>query len=138
MGVLATFEKKAADQFAREFERLFYARDVAGLTSYYTEDAKLMVEEHPTMQGHRAIEEFWRAVFATVGSAKRSITIEEIEASGDLGYMVATVSLSIPLPGGQAINSTIKDITVWRREADGWRMAVDTSSRNAPLAMPGR
>lgn len=137
MGVLATFEKQEADQFAREFERLFYARDIAGLTSYYTEDAKLMVEERPTMQGHRAIEEFWRAVFATVGNAKRSITIEELEASGDLGYMVATVNLSIPLPDGQTINSTVKDITVWRREADGWRMAVDTSSRNAPLAMPG-
>lgn len=139
MGVLATFERQEAEQFAREFERLFYLRDAAAMASYYTENAKLMVEDQPTIHGRGAIEQFWVAACAAAGTISRTIAVEEVEASGDLGYLVSAVTLRIPVAGEQTITTTFKDVTVWKREPDGgWRLAVDVANRNAPLPTMGQ
>lgn len=138
MGALATFERREAEQFAREFERLFYLRDAAAMASYYTEDAKLMADDRPAIQGRRAIEEFWEAACAAAGTISRTIVIEEVETSGNLGYLVSAVTLRIPSAEEQASIITFKDVTVWKREADGgWRLALDIANRNAPLPIPG-
>ncbi len=135
---LVTFEWREAEEFAREFERLFYARDAAAMASYYTEDAKLMVDEQPTIQGRRAIEEFWQAAYAMAWTMTRTIAVEEVVASGDLGYLVARVTLRVPVAEGRTVVNIVKDVTVWKLETDGWRMAVDISNRDAPPATPLR
>lgn len=138
MGALATFERQEAERFAHEFERLFYLRDAAAMASYYSEDAQLMVDDRPAIQGRRAIEEFWKAACAAAGIITRIIAIEEVESSGDLGYLVSSVTLRVPVAEGQPIITTFKDVTVWKREPNGgWRLALDIANRNAPLPTSG-
>jgi hypothetical protein len=57
---LPTFEKQDVQQFARDFESLFYAGDAAAMASFYADDAKLMAEDTEPIVGRSAIERFWQ------------------------------------------------------------------------------
>jgi uncharacterized protein (TIGR02246 family) len=133
---LATFERQEVEEFTRNFESLFYAGDVATMASFYADDAKLMAEDTEPIQGRKAIERFWQVACdgAKTAKARRTITLQEIAASGDLGYGLGIVTLGIPQSGGQERKITFKFATIWRREDDGrWRLVVDISNRDAPL-----
>jgi ketosteroid isomerase-like protein len=76
-----------------------------------------------------AIERFWRKGIsqARAADAVRTIRLDEVTSSGDLGYALGVVVLRIP-PG---LELTTKYATIWQRDVDGrWRLAVDSSSPN--------
>jgi uncharacterized protein (TIGR02246 family) len=131
MAALASLEKQEVERFAREFETLFYQGDFTAMASYYTEDAQLMVEGRETIQGRAAIEQFWKAVCQVADKLKRSIEVQEIEASGDIGYLRSRVTLQMPAAEDQVMSSIFKDITIWKQGTDGrWQLAVDISNRD--------
>jgi uncharacterized protein (TIGR02246 family) len=136
---LATFDRQEADRFAREFEELFYRGDATTMTSFYTQDAMIIAPDSEAVRGPRAIEEFWNAACQAAQHTrmKRTVNVQHLERSGDLGYMVSTVILEIPGADGQPAIITFNDVTVWKTGADGrWRVAVDSASRTAPLQTP--
>jgi uncharacterized protein (TIGR02246 family) len=125
---LASLEHQAVKRFTREFEALFDAGDAAGMASYYAEDARLLAENAALVRGRDAIERFWRVAIgrARAANAIRTISLDEVTSSGDLGYALGTVVVRIP---GREL--TTKYATIWQRGADGrWRLAVDSSSPN--------
>ena len=98
-----------------------------------------MAPDSEAVQGRQAIQEFWQAACqaAQRTGMKRTITVERVERSGDLGYVVSTVTLEIPAAAGQPATTTFNDVTVWKTGADGrWRVAVDSANRTAPLQTP--
>jgi uncharacterized protein (TIGR02246 family) len=130
---LTSLERPSVEQFIREFESLFDAGDAAGMASFYAEDAKLLAENADLVRGRGAIERFWREAIdrARAANAVRTISLDEVTSSGDLGYALGTVVVRIP-PGREL---TTKYATIWQRDADGaWRLAVDSSSPNPPAA----
>jgi len=136
---LATFDRQEFDRFARAFEELFYRGDAATMTSFYTQDAVIMAPDSEAVQGPHAIQEFWQAACqaAQRTGMKRTITVQHMERSGDLGYVLSIVTLEIPADGGQPTSVTFNDVTVWKTGADGrWRVAVDSANRTAPLETP--
>jgi ketosteroid isomerase-like protein len=59
--------------------------------------------------------------------AERTIRLDEVISSGDLGYALGVVVVRIP--SGRELST--KYATIWQRDADGrWRLAVDSSSPN--------
>jgi uncharacterized protein (TIGR02246 family) len=129
---LTSLEQQSMAQFTREFESLFNAGDAAGMASFYAEDAKLLAENAELIRGRDAIEAFWRSAIdrARAADAVRTINLDEVTNSGDLGYALGTVVVRIPGRG----ELTTKYATIWQRDADGqWRLAVDSSSPN-PVA----
>lgn len=124
---LAAFGHPELEQFTRTFEELFYAADPVSMTSYYTDQAHLMADGMTPIQGHEAIEQFWRIAIdraAAVG-ARRTIQLHESHFSGELGYALCTVTVEIP----GHIRRAVWDTTVWRQGTDGrWRIAVDIST----------
>jgi ketosteroid isomerase-like protein len=139
---LTAFSPQQLEQFTREFECLFYAADPASMTSYYTEDARLMADGMHPVQGHASIMEFWHSAItrAAAASAQRTIHLHESHSSGDLGYALCTVTVRIPPTSGEAdaSDTTIAawDATIWQRDPDGnWRIAVDISTP-LPRAAP--
>ena len=133
---LRAFEKHEVEQFTRDFESLFYAGDAATMASFYAADAKLMAEDTNPILGRSAIEQFWKVVCeqARHANASREISLEEVTASGDLGYALGTVIVRVPQNGGQQREMTFKYATIWRREDDSrWRLLVDISNRNASV-----
>ena len=129
---LPTFDEPAIKGFAREFEQLFYGDGAAAMTEYYTEDGQIMADGMRPIRGRAAIAEFWRTAIgrATAAGARRTIEMHEWSSSGDLGYVLCTVTVDI---GEIAV--AVWDATIWRRDGDGlWRIAVDIST---PLPPPG-
>lgn len=101
------------------------------MTSYYTDHAQLMADSITPIQGHDAIEQFWRAAIdrAAAAGARRTIQLHESHCSGNLGYALCTVTVEIP---GLAHRASW-DTTVWQQSADGgWRIAVDISTPLPP------
>ena len=136
---LTTFDRQEIHRFARAFEDLFYRGDAATMTSFYTQDAMIMAPDSEAVRGRRAIQEFWNAACqaAQRTGMKRTINVQHVERSGDLGYAVTTVILEIPAADGPPATITFNDVTVWKTGADGrWRVAVDSANRTAPLQTP--
>jgi ketosteroid isomerase-like protein len=133
---LTAFSPEQLQQFTREFEELFDVGDPASMTSYYSEDAKLMADGMQPIEGRAAIMEFWHAAItraAAVG-ARRAIRLHESHSSGDLGYALCTVTVRIPPASGTTDTSiAVWDATIWRRDPGGsWRIAVDISTPLPP------
>jgi len=138
---LTAFNAGELQRFTQAFEELFYVADPASMTSYYTEDAKLMAEGIQPIEGHAAITEFWRAAItrAAAARARRTIRLHESHCSGDLGYALCTVTVDIPpagdAPGRGGTSVAVWDATIWQRGPDGgWRIAVDISTALPPAA----
>ena len=125
---LTSLEHEEVERFTHQFEALFNAGDAAGMAAFYAEDARLLAEHADLVQGRDAIERFWREAIsrARSASAVRTIRLDEVVSSGDLGYALGTVVVRIP--SGREL--TTKYATIWQRDADGWRLAVDSSSPN--------
>jgi ketosteroid isomerase-like protein len=63
--------------------------------------------------------------------------VRQVERSGELGDVLNTVILEIPVAGERVTTSTFNDFTVWKREDDaGWRVVVDSANRTAPPEPP--
>ncbi|WP_030437559.1 YybH family protein [Actinoplanes subtropicus] len=123
---LDTFDLAAIEGFTREFEQLFYGDGAGTMTEYYTADAQIMADGMRPIRGHAAIGEFWRTAIAraTAAGARRTIEMHEWSSSGDLGYVLCTVTVDL---GATAV--AVWDATIWRRDDDGrWRIAVDIST----------
>jgi uncharacterized protein (TIGR02246 family) len=130
---LASLDMQAVAQFTRDFETLFNDGDAGGMAACYTEDARLLAENAPLIRGRAAIEQFWGHAIerARAAGAVRTISVDEVTSSGDLGYALGTVVVRIP-PGRLL---TTKYAVIWQRDPDGrWRLAVDSSSPNPPQA----
>jgi uncharacterized protein (TIGR02246 family) len=126
---LASLGQEEVEQFTRRFEALFNAGDAAGMAAFYAEDARLLAEHADLVRGRGAIERFWHEAIsrARAASAVRTINLDEVISSGDLGYVLGTVVVRIP-SGRELVT---KYATIWQRDADGrWRLAVDSSSPN--------
>lgn len=131
MATLASLEPQDVERYARSFEALYYQGDFTTMASYYTEDAQLMVEGRAMVQGRQAIEQFWQAVCQLAGNMTRTIEVQEIVASGDLGYTRSRVTTRMQGPGDHVVTTISKDIAIWKRGSDGtWQLAVDISNHD--------
>ena len=131
MATLASLEPQDVERYAHSFETLYYQGDFTTMASYYTEGAQLMVEGREMVQGRQAIEQFWQAVCQLAGNMTRTIEVQEIVASGDLGYTRSRVTTRMQGPGDQVVTTISKDIAIWKRGSDGtWQLAVDISNHD--------
>jgi ketosteroid isomerase-like protein len=130
---LTALNQTELQQFASTFEQAFNQNDYKAMASFYAHNAVLIGDNTKTKDTQPAIEEFWKTAcghFATLG-VKRTIQIHHIDVSGDLGYVLGTVTLAIPNPNAQATTTLVRYVTVWRRQPDAlWRLVVDISNRD--------
>jgi uncharacterized protein (TIGR02246 family) len=130
MFALTSFDIDTAHEFARYYERVFYAGDYEAMAAMYTDDGRLIAQGMDVMVGRAAIEQFWKQACArsrAVGM-KRSIHHDLVDSSGDVGYQHGRVVLEIPA-GTESNTITSRYLALWRRQADGlWRIALDISN----------
>jgi ketosteroid isomerase-like protein len=104
--------------------------DVDSIVSFWTDDARVVSADQPTIQGTAALREMVQA-FATIPGAGVTWTPETavVAASGDLGYTYGTNAFTVPDSAGTATTMRGRYITVWRKNADGrWRCVMDFST----------
>jgi ketosteroid isomerase-like protein len=131
MAALASLEPQEVERYAQSFEALYYQGDYVTMASYYTEDAQLMNEGQEIIRGRKDIEQFWQMVCQMAGKMKRTIEIQEIVASGDIGYLRSKVTTHIQGANAQEMTAIFKDISIWKRGPDGtWQLAVDIANHD--------
>ena len=109
------------------------ASDVDGILACWAPDGVLMPPHHPRVQGHAAIAEYFRTVFA-----RRSLSFTFTESSvtlvGDVAFERLTYTVvAKSLTDGRATDDVGKGLHVYARQPDGrWRIAQDIWNSDRP------
>jgi len=109
------------------------ASDVDGILACWAPDGVLMPPHHPRVQGHAAIAEYFRTVFArrrlSFTFTESSVTLVGDVAFERLTYTVVAKSLT----DGRATDDVGKGLHVYARQPDGrWRIAQDIWNSDRP------
>lgn len=111
------------------------AKDVAGATANYADDASWLPPHAPIVQGKEAIRSAWAQLLATPGlNMDWQITKIDVSAAGDMAYTLYKYEMTMSGPNGEPIHDKGKDMAVWSRLSDGtWKIVADTFNSDMPL-----
>ena len=109
------------------------ASDVHGILACWAPDGVLMPPHHPRVQGHAAIAEYFRSVFArrhlSFTFTESNVTLVGDVAVERLTYAVVARSAS----DGETTDDVGKGLHVYARQSDGhWRIAQDIWNSDRP------
>ena len=125
--------RQAIEQAVQKFIEAFKRGDAAAVASLYAEDAKLLPPNQRTARGREAIRQFWQGVM-DMGVKEADIEIQEVEAQDDTAYEVGRYTLTIQQGNGERASDAGKYVVIWKRQGDGWKLAVDIFNSDTPTA----
>src|SRR5690242_19779986 len=98
-------------------------KDVGKTLSYWSDDALVMPQGQPVLEGKAAIRAFVETSFRTPGfSIHWKSEKVSFSPDGKLAYMRSTSTTTVPGTGGGVITLQGRGVTVWRLDLDGqWR-----------------
>jgi uncharacterized protein (TIGR02246 family) len=140
-------DTRAADEAAirasvREWSAAAQAKDAAKFVSFYGEDAAVMLEDAPDINGLPAIRE---GIGGMMQDPSFALSFEAdkvvVARSGDLAYETGTYSMTMSGPDKKPATEKGHYVVVWQKRADGtWKVAVDVPVSDPPgdAATPGQ
>jgi ketosteroid isomerase-like protein len=133
----APVDTKAAEQAVRDADAQWSkdaaARDLAGVLSFYADDAIVLPPNEAMINTKQAIHDEWAAML--VPGFDLSWTAGKVEAasSGDLMYETGTYTLQMKDAKGNPVTDKGKVLQVWKKQADGsWKAVADMWSSDLP------
>ena len=102
-------------------------KDVEKIASYWSEDAIVIPQGQPVVEGKAAIRAFVASSLQIPGFRIHWVS-ERVSFSPDgrLAYMNGKNTMTVPGANGALVTLAGRGITIWRLEADGqWRCVVD-------------
>jgi uncharacterized protein (TIGR02246 family) len=134
-------DTRAADEAAirvaiGEWGAAARAKDAAAFTSFYADDAALLLEASPDFTGRAAIG-------ATIGGMMQdpnfALSFETssivVARSGDIAYERGSYELTLSDANQQPAAQKGNYVVVWRKQADGaWKVAVDSPTSDPAAA----
>ena|ERR1035437_7915784 len=111
------------------------AKDVAGATANYADDASWLPPHAPIVQGREAIRGAWAQLLTTPGlKIDWQITKVDVSRAGDMAYTLYKYEMTMSGPNGAPVTDKGKDMAVWVKQSDGtWKMVADTFNSDMPL-----
>lgn len=99
----------------------------------FTEDARLLPDGAPIVEGRDAIGAYWQGAF-DAGFHDLELGLVSVDMVGENTMIeTGTWSVSFPIEGGGSGSAGGKALVIWKKEADGvWRMAQDMWNADAP------
>jgi ketosteroid isomerase-like protein len=82
------------------------------------------------VRGREALKTYYTERFAS-GARGHAIKVVEVHVHGDGGYGIAQFSVDAPQANGGVREVTGRIVTVYQRDADGWRMRL-VDAKEAP------
>ena len=132
-------DSRAADEAAlratiKDWAAAAQAKDAARFTSFYSEDAVVMMAGAPDISGMPAIRE---GIGHMMSDPAFSLSFEPasvvVARSGDLAYETGPYSMTMTGPEKKPATETGHYLAVWRKQADGtWKAAVDAPVSDPP------
>jgi uncharacterized protein (TIGR02246 family) len=131
----STADQAAIREVDREMVAALNARDVDRYLSHLAEDATWMPPNQPAVVGKAAIRELVSHLLEipnfTVAHHPRTL---EVSLSGDLGCMSYTYEFTVKDAKGTAVTEKGKDISVYKKVGDSWKLLIDMWNSDAPEA----
>lgn len=123
----------------RAWARAAEAGNVDSILDYWTNDARVLLPDQPTLVGKPALRSMVSGSLAIPGfhiTWKPDSAV--VSVSGDLGYTYGTNQVTAPDPAGHLATTEGRYVTIWRAEPDGrWRCAVDIYNLGPAVAAAG-
>jgi ketosteroid isomerase-like protein len=123
----ASEQRKLLQRDAEWSEAASAGKDVEKTLSYWSEDAVIVPQGQPIIEGKVAIRAFVTNSFNTPGfSIHWRSEKPAFSPDGKLAYLRSLNSITMQGTDGTSLVLPGRGLTVWRKEADGlWRCVVD-------------
>ena len=110
-------------------------KDVEKTVSYWSDDALIIPQGQPIIEGKAAIRAFVASSFQTPGFNIHWKSEKPVfSPDRKLAYMRGTNTITVPGPNGTLLTLPGRGITVWRLDPDGqWRCVVDIWNDAPPV-----
>lgn len=102
----------------QQFMDAFKDKDFASLAQLYTEDGQLFPANNNVVEGHQAIEHFWRGLM-DLGIHAVKLKTMEVEGSGSTIHEVG--QYTIHSQDGQIVDFG-KYIVIWKQQQGTWQL----------------
>jgi len=121
---------ESPEQLSQDFATAINERDVDAAADLWREDAAIVQRDGQMTHGRGAVAAALRALMDN-GVTMR-IELRGLFVAGDVATATGTLTLSGTGHDGRPFAQSSSSIVVYRRSADGWRIALD-----APWGLPG-
>jgi ketosteroid isomerase-like protein len=121
-------------QTSRDWAKAAAARDTAKTLSYWADDAVMISNTHPEINGKVGIREM---VMGGFSDPAFSITWEPRSArlsdDGSMGYLIEDSKISMKDASGKMSEENFTSVTIWKKQPDGtWKNIVDVMVSKIP------
>lgn len=131
-------DTRAADETAiraadAEMAKAVAALDAAKAASFYTDDVVGLAAGAPAVQGKENKQKEFETFLKDKPELSWAAVKVEVARSGDLAYSWGRGKMSMKDKKGKVTETTVKYVSVWKKQADGsWKIAVDTMIPDPP------
>jgi len=117
-------------QLSKEWSEAASKKDLDKTVSYWADDAILISEGQPSLNGKQAIKKFVEESFKIPGFKiswqPQNVIVSE---NGDMAYMIEDSQMSYSDSTGKSTTLNSKAVSIWRKQTDGsWKNVVDIST----------
>jgi uncharacterized protein (TIGR02246 family) len=126
-----TDPRQAIQAANRALTEAFERGDAAAIAALYTEDAVLLPAGLPMVRGPAAIGAVFMGLRA-FGAERLDLRTVDLTVAGDTAYEVGAATVTIRLPGGEAVEDPGKYVVVWQRRGAGWKLHIDIFNSDTP------
>jgi ketosteroid isomerase-like protein len=112
--------------------------DVDAITALYAADATIYPPGAGSVTGSEGIRQF-ATEFASAPGLTMTVhsPMIELAESADIAYTMSMVDVSMTGPDGQPVSDRLRDMHVWKKQADGsWKVVVDIWNSDLAATAP--
>jgi ketosteroid isomerase-like protein len=133
--VSANVEQERTALLARDQAWSDNAKTADGLLAFMAPDATAFPPGAPKATGTEAIRTTVTEMFSTPGfSIKWTPAKAEVSGAGDVGYTTGSYTTTMTNPAGNPTTETGKYVTVWKKQANEWKVVEDIFNADAVAA----
>ncbi|MEM7703704.1 MAG: DUF4440 domain-containing protein [Pseudomonadota bacterium] len=113
------------EEAGERWRRLYEAGDWMGLRTLYTDDAVLMSQGQPKIEGADAILVFLQRLSQQGAKVTFAFAPEEVEIEGELGIVTAKYRMDIAFPGKDAVKVAGRSLLIYKWQDGSWKLWRD-------------
>lgn len=107
------------------WKQLYEAGDWEALRNLYTDDAVLMSQGQPKLEGADTIVTFLKRLSQQGATVTFQFAPEEAVIEGGLGFVTARYRMDIAFPGAEPVAVAGRSMLVYKWADDGWKLWRD-------------
>jgi ketosteroid isomerase-like protein len=124
-------DRETLMQLDRDFDQMTSKGGSEVWVSFFADDGIMMPQGAPIAVGRDAVRKTISETFAQPGYSLRWEPIDAV-VSGPLGYTYGLYKAVRQDASGNLVASYGKYVTIWKRQRDGWKVALDIGNSSPP------